>query len=39
MAVGFLIGVTGSYMAGLMYLVVFGVLGTASAFYLVVKKY
>jgi sugar phosphate permease len=39
MIVGFLIGATGTYTAGLMYLVVFGFLGTACGFYLVLKKY
>jgi sugar phosphate permease len=39
MIVGFLIGLTGTYTAGLMYLVVFGFLGTACGYYLVLKKY
>ena len=39
MIVGFLIGATGTYTAGLMYLVVFGFLGTACGYYLVLKKY
>jgi len=37
--IGYLISVTGTYTAGLMYLVVFGFIGTASGFYLVLKKY
>jgi sugar phosphate permease len=37
--VGFLIGATGSYTAGLMYLVAFGLLGAGSGFYLVLRKY
>jgi sugar phosphate permease len=39
MIVGFLIGVTGTYTAGLMYLVGFGFLGAACGFFLVLKKY
>ena len=37
--VGFLIGATGAYTAGLMYLVVFGLLGAGCGFYLVLRKY
>jgi len=37
--VGFLIGATGAYTAGLMYLVVFGFLGATCGFYLVLRKY
>jgi sugar phosphate permease len=39
MLVGFLIRATGTYTAGLMYPVAFGVVGTACAYYLVKKKY
>jgi len=39
MIVGFLIGATGTYTAGLMYLVVFGFLGAACGFFLVLRKY
>jgi len=39
MIVGFLIGATGTYTAGLMYLVGFGFLGAASGFYLVLRRY
>jgi len=39
MIVGFLIGATGTYTAGLMYLVAFGFLGAACGFFLVLKKY
>jgi sugar phosphate permease len=39
MIVGFLIGATGTYTAGLMYLVGFGFLGAACGFFLVLKKY
>ena len=39
MIVGFLIGATGTYTAGLMYLVAFGLLGAACGFYLVLRKY
>jgi len=39
MIVGFLIGATGSYTAGLMYLVAFGFLGAACGFFLVLRKY
>lgn len=39
MIVGYLIGATGTYTAGLMYLVVFGFAGTACGYYLVLKKY
>jgi len=39
MIVGFLIGTTGTYRAGLMYLVAFGLLGAACGFYLVLRKY
>lgn len=39
MVVGFLIGATGTYTAGLMYLVAFGLLGAACGFYLVLRKY
>ena len=39
MIVGFLIGATGAYTAGLMYLVAFGLLGAACGFYLVLRKY
>jgi sugar phosphate permease len=39
MIVGFLIGATGAYTAGLMYLVAFGFLGAACGFYLVLRKY
>lgn len=38
-AVGFLIGSSGNYAAGLMYLVVFGFFGMAAGFYLVIKGY
>ena len=37
--VGSLIAVTGTYTAGLMYLVVFGFIGATCGFYLVLKKY
>lgn len=37
--VGFLIAATGTYTAGLMYLVVFGFIGASCGFYLVLKKY
>jgi sugar phosphate permease len=39
MIVGFLIGATGAYTAGLMYLVAFGFLGAGCGFYLVLRKY
>jgi len=39
MIVGFLIGATGTYTAGLMYLVAFGFLGAVCGFYLVLRKY
>jgi len=39
MIVGFLIGATGTYTAGLMYLVGFGFLGAVCGFYLVLRKY
>jgi hypothetical protein len=39
MIVGFLIGATGTYTAGLMYLVAFGFLGAGCGFYLVLRKY
>jgi len=37
--VGMLIGATGSYTAGLMYLVAFGLLGAACGYYLILRKY
>jgi ACS family D-galactonate transporter-like MFS transporter len=39
MIVGFLIGATGAYTAGLMYLVAFGFLGATCGFYLVLRRY
>ena len=39
MIVGFLIGATGAYTAGLMYLVGFGFLGAVCGFFLVLRKY
>jgi len=39
MIVGLLIGATGAYTAGLMYLVTFGLVGAACGFYLVLRKY
>ena len=39
MMVGMLFGATGSYTAGLMYLVAFGLLGAACAYYLILRKY
>jgi sugar phosphate permease len=39
MVVGFLIHATGTYTAGLMFLVAFGYLGAVTGFYLVLKKY
>jgi sugar phosphate permease len=37
--IGYLISVTGTYTAGLMYLVVFGFIGATSGLYLVYRKY
>ena len=39
MIVGFLIHATGTYTAGLMFLVAFGYLGAVTGFYLVLRKY
>jgi F0F1-type ATP synthase assembly protein I len=38
MIVGFLIGATASYTAGLMYLVAFGLMGAGWGFFLVLRK-
>jgi hypothetical protein len=37
--VGFLIAATGTYTAGLMFLMAFGYLGAVAGFFLVLRKY